>query len=278
MSSTLPIREIAQLLPSTPLVDPIAVAGGCIHDSWHWGPYFIKTNTDSELGTLQSEATCLQAIAASGAIRVPEFIALGTAGSTSFLALEHLHLVPLGNESLLGEQLAELHAQTADNFGFPTDNHIGTTRQENAWHESWSTFFRDRRISPLLELLRAKEIVFPKSQSLLDRLDDLLPPVPKPALLHGDLWAGNKAFLTDGTPVVFDPACYYGHHICDLAMTRLFGGFGARFYDAYRSCSEIGDASLHEIYNLYHILNHALLFGGGYIGQADELIRRFAKA
>lgn len=278
MSSTLPFREIAQLLPSTPSVDPIAVAGGCIHDSWRWGPYFIKTNTTSKLGTLQSEAACLQTIAATGAIRVPEFIALGTAASTSFLALEHLDLVPAGNEGLLGEQLAELHAQTDEQFGFQSDNHIGTTRQENEWNQSWPDFFRERRLRPLLKHLGAKGIVFTRAQSFLDHLDSLLPEVTRPSLLHGDLWAGNKAFLSDGTPVVFDPACYYGHHICDIAMTRLFGGFGEKFYDAYRSGSEVGEASLHEIYNLYHILNHALLFGGGYVAQADDLIRRFAKA
>lgn len=277
MSRTRLLKGIARQLPSTPSVDPIAMSGGCIHDCWCWGPYFIKTNEIGELATFSSEAASLRSIAATGAIKVPEPVAIGTTGDSSFLAMERLDLIPTGNEALLGEQLAELHTQTADSFGFHDDNHIGTTPQQNAWTPNWSEFFRDHRLVPLLDLLGSREIIFAESQPLLDRLEELLPSKARPSLLHGDLWGGNKSFLKDGTPVIFDPSCYYGHYVCDLAMTRLFGGFGPKFYDAYRSCSEIEDPSLHEIYNLYHILNHAILFGGGYVTQADSMIRRLAR-
>ena len=99
---------------------------------------------------------------------------------------------------------------------------------------------------------------------------------PQPALLHGDLWSGNHAFLADGTPTLFDPAAYYGDRECDLAMTELFGGYSADFYAAYRAAYPLdaGYAMRRELYNLYHILNHANLFGGGYARQAEQTMQR----
>ena len=98
----------------------------------------------------------------------------------------------------------------------------------------------------------------------------------KPALLHGDLWGGNAGFDRAGAPLVFDPATYYGHREADLAMTELFGGFSANFYAAYRDAFALdaGYAVRKQLYNLYHVLNHFNLFGGGYARQAETLIDR----
>ncbi|MCU7812208.1 MAG: fructosamine kinase family protein, partial [Candidatus Thiodiazotropha sp. (ex Notomyrtea botanica)] len=96
------------------------------------------------------------------------------------------------------------------------------------------------------------------------------------SLLHGDLWGGNMAYDQEGSPVIYDPAVYYGDREADLAMTELFGGFGNAFYDAYRESwpLEHGYATRKVLYNLYHILNHLNLFGSGYLGQASSMIDR----
>lgn len=268
-------QAIAAKLGHTPPGSPRPVGGGCIHNACRWGAYFIKTNTPDELPNFQAEATGLAAIAATGTIRVPEVIAHGRADGSAFLVLEHLELHSSGNEARLGEQLAALHRHTAERFGFANDNFLGSTPQPNQWTPSWPEFFRDQRIGHLLGLLAEKGVTFPEAGRFLERLPTLLPESPPASLLHGDLWSGNKAFLADGTPVIFDPACYHGHAAAELAMTTLFGGFGPDFHDAYRSSGGADDPSLHDIYNLHHILNHALLFGGGYATQARGIMSRF---
>ena len=272
------LLSIAALLDPLPTGQPRAVGGGCIHESYTWGSYFIKTNRLSEADNFAAEAAGLAAIAATGTIRTPEVIRHGTEGKTAFLVLECLSLTSLGDEASLGEQLAALHEHTAGSFGFSSDNFIGATPQPNPWTSSWSEFFTRSRIGHLLERLADSGRCFPEADSFLQRLPGLLPPGPPSSLIHGDLWAGNKAFLPDGTPVLFDPAAHHADPECDLAMTGLFGGFSSRFRDAYRSIhpAPADEHDLHEIYRLYHLLNHALLFGGGYFDQAGAVIRRFA--
>ena len=130
-------------------------------------------------------------------------------------------------------------------------------------------------------VLRRRTASADQLQSLGEKLIDALPTffagyAPQPSLLHGDLWSGNHAYLHDGTPTIFDPAAYYGDRECDLAMTELFGGYPADFYAAYRAAYPLdaGYATRRELYNLYHILNHANLFGGGYARQAGQMMQR----
>lgn len=263
-----------------PTGQPAPVGGGCIHSAWHWGPYFIKTNDASQEANFHAEATSLRVLGGVGSIRVPEVIGHGTDATGSFLVLEHLELVPGGDETRLGEQLAALHAATAPAYGFAEDNFLGATPQPNGWLDDWPAFFADRRLGHLLRLLAGRGVTFAEGDRLLSRLPGLLPRKPPAALLHGDLWSGNKAFLRDGTPVLFDPAAHHGHAECDLAMTTLFGGFGSGFYRAYHACRPLDDG--HEtrfgLYRLHHLLNHAWLFGGGYIDQARTQIDRLARA
>jgi fructosamine-3-kinase len=226
-----------------------------------------------------AEAAGLDAIAATSTLRVPQAIAHGIAGEQSYLVLEHLELHARGNARLLGKQLAALHRCSARQFGFSQDNFIGTTAQANTWKIDWIDFWREQRLGFQLQLA-AENGYGGQLQSLGDKLLDALPAffrgyTPPPSLLHGDLWSGNHAFIADGTPTLFDPAAYYGDRECDLAMTELFGGFPPSFYAAYRA-----EWPLHEgyeirrdLYNLYHILNHANLFGGGYVRQAEQMIR-----
>ena len=179
----------------------------------------------------------------------------------------------------MGAEIAAMHLCEGDAHGWPRDNFIGSTPQENARTENWREFFRDRRLAPMFRQLAENGAPVKCAESMSERVPELLDGVEAcPSLLHGDLWGGNAGFLGDGTPVVFDPAVYRGHHEADLAMTRLFGGFGPRFYQAYHDVipTDSGEADRERLYNLYHILNHALLFGGGYHAQAAAIVRALA--
>ena len=261
------------------------VGGGCINETLRLESadgrcYFLKLNDAQHLPMLAAEAAGLNEIGATQTIRVPHPIAHGIAGAHAFLVLEHLELGSRGNANLLGEQLAALHRCTQPRFGFAQDNFIGTTAQPNGWTDDWLTFWRERRLGFQLRLA-AKNGYGAKLQTLGEKLTAVLPDfftgyTPQPALLHGDLWSGNHAYLPGGAPVIFDPAPYYGDRECDLAMTELFGGYDARFYAAYRAAYPLdaGYAARRDLYNLYHILNHANLFGGGYAQQAEQMMQR----
>ncbi len=260
------------------------VGGGSINESFRLAGddgsfYFLKLNDARHHAMFAAEADGLAAIAATSTLRVPRPVAHGIAGRQSYLVLEHLELGSRGNAHLLGEQLAALHRCTSSRFGFAQDNFIGTTPQPNTWADDWITFWRDQRLGFQLRLT-AKNGYGGQLQHLGEKLLDALPAffagyTPQPSLLHGDLWGGNHAFLPDGTPTIFDPAAYYGDRECDLAMTELFGGYPASFYAAYRTAWPLdwGYATRRDLYNLYHILNHANLFGGGYVRQAEQMLR-----
>lgn len=267
--------------------------GGCINEAYtlegtDGRRYFVKLNDARHLPIPSTwlrtgfiaEAAGLEAIAATNAIRVPRPIAHGSAGRHSYLVLEHLDLNGRGNARQLGEQLAALHRCTSNRFGFAQDNFLGTTPQPNGWKDDWITFWRERRLGYQLRLA-AENGHGGQLQRLGEKLMDELPAffdgyAPPPSLLHGDLWGGNHGYIGDGTPVIFDPAAYFGDRECDLAMTELFGGYGADFYAAYRASwpLDAGYAVRKELYNLYHILNHANLFGGGYARQAEGMLQR----
>ncbi|MFZ3018277.1 MAG: fructosamine kinase family protein [Gallionella sp.] len=263
--------------------------------------FFVKLNDARRDAMFAAEASGLEAIAATNTVRVPHPVAHGICGTHAFLVLEYLDLQPRGNAAQLGERLAAMHRCTSlplpcgeitsdlaalppsrmassfirvgvrvdtSRFGFPHDNFLGTTPQPNDWADDWLMFWRERRLGYQLRLA-AENGHGGNLQKLGERLMDALPAffagyAPQPSLLHGDLWGGNHGYLADGAPVIFDPASYYGDRECDLAMTELFGGYGADFYAAYCEAwpLDAGYAVRKELYNLYHILNHANLFGG----------------
>jgi fructosamine-3-kinase len=267
------------------LRDTTPVGGGSINEAYRLegtdgARYFLKLNDAQHLPMFISEAEGLNAIAVTNTIRVPRPIAHGSAGRQSYLVLEYLELSSRGDAKLLGEQLAALHRCKGKCFGFSQDNFIGTTLQENAWTDDWVTFWREHRLGFQLRLA-AQNGYGGQLQRLGERLSDALPSffvsyTPQPSLLHGDLWSGNHAFLADGTPTIFDPAAYYGDRECDLAMTELFGGYSTDFYAAYRAAYPLdaGYVARRDLYNLYHVLNHANLFGGGYARQAEQMMQR----
>jgi len=240
--------------------------------------WFLKYHHAAPDGMFAAEAQALMEISEAGCIRVPSPIAHGHNGATSWLVLEHLKLTPNGPANQLGEQLAALHHITSDQHGWTRDNYIGSTAQCNKVCNDWLEFWRECRLKPQFALAQAGGYgsrLLRKGEQLLETLDQLLDGhQPVASLLHGDLWAGNKAFTVDGQAVIFDPASYYGDRETDIAMTELFGGFEQAFYSAYQAHYPLADGYpvRRDLYNLYHMLNHLNLFGGGYLSRCESMI------
>jgi fructosamine-3-kinase len=266
------------------ILDHRSLSGGCINRasrvSGDDAVYFVKLNAADRLAMFEAEAAGLDEIARSRTIRVPQPVTSGADGNTSWLVLEYVELASGGDMAQLGEQLARMHRVNAVQFGWRRDNTIGATPQINTPADDWITFWRERRLGYQLALA-ARNGHTGALQRDGERLMAALPALlgqhhPQPALLHGDLWGGNAGFDTTGAPVIFDPAVYYGDRETDIAMTELFGGFSTAFYAAYRSAFPLdpGYETRKLLYNLYHVLNHANLFGGSYPRQAERMIGR----
>jgi protein-ribulosamine 3-kinase len=261
-----------------------SVGGGCINQAFviegDGQRYFVKTNRPERLDMFEAEALGLMELTSAQALRVPYPVTTGKANGEAFLVLEYLQLGGSGDMAELGRRLALQHRKTAAKFGWQRDNTIGSTPQINSWNNDWIDFLRENRLAFQLRLA-AKNDSGGKLQALggklLLGLEEFFPGYdPLPSLLHGDLWGGNAAFTVSGEPVVFDPAVYYGDREADLAMTELFGGFGEKFFAAYREAWPLdpGYETRKTLYNLYHILNHANLFGDSYASQAETMMQR----
>jgi fructosamine-3-kinase len=264
------------------------VGGGCINEALtlHDGArrFFVKINEAARRPMFEAEAEGLREILNTGTIRAPRPICLGVDDGRAWLALEHLDLGGRGQGARMGEQLAAMHRRTAPSlgsaasFGWHRDNTIGATPQINTPCGDWVAFLRERRLRYQLDLAAtngASRQVTERGTLLLERLHSFFTDYrPEASLLHGDLWGGNAAFTQAGEPAIFDPAVYYGDREADIAMTELFGGFDADFYAAYRAAwpLDAGYATRRTLYNLYHVLNHFNLFGGGYLAQARGMI------
>ena len=261
--------------------DSQGVAGGDISQAFRLVDgarmFFVKVQPAARLPMFEAEAAGLAALQAGQAIRVPRVICHGGAAGSAFLVLEFLPLAPHGDASGLGSLLAQQHRISAPQFGWARDNWIGATPQANLRTDDWVDFWREHRLGFQLRLAAENGYggtLQRDGESLLAGLPAFFTDYhPAPSLLHGDLWGGNHAYLRDGIPVIFDPAVYFGDRECDLAMTELFGGFAPAFHAAYREAwpLDAGYAVRKTLYNLYHILNHANLFGGGYAAQAARM-------
>ncbi len=288
-------RALAQAIGDATGVrfEPAAVApvgGGCIHTALRITgetaqgrrAFFAKVNDAERAPMFAAEADGLAALASAGAVRVPKVVARGEDGERAWLVLEWLELAALdaASAAALGEALARQHALAQPRFGWPRDNFIGASPQVNGWSDDWLDFWRRNRLHAQLRLAAHNRL----PSRMIDRGERLVADceaffrgyTPAKSLLHGDLWSGNASALPDGTPVVFDPAVYVGDREADVAMTELFGGFPRDFQAAYRALSPLDDGyrTRRELYNLYHVLNHANLFAGSYVGQADQAIDR----
>jgi len=285
---------IQELLESDTGVDAVrAISGGDINEAYlvslnDGRKIFLKVNSQKNIRYFETEEIGLAAIRDTKTIRVPQVLKAGRAGGHACLAMEYLEAAPKKSDywEHFGRQLAAMHRADTSKFtpggkyGFLTDNYIGAGEQINSVHGSWITFFRKCRLE--VQFLKAQHYFDAAGrramQRLLDCLDKYLIEPEYPSLLHGDLWGGNFVTGPDGYAWLIDPAVYVGAAEADLAMTELFGGFSPVFYDTCRECGTImpGYEDRREIYNLYHLLNHLNLFGGGYYGAVMHTVRRYA--
>ena len=274
--SNLPLQEQnLDLLPAEGRIAKRKVRGADGH-------YFIKIGSLNDLTLLMSEKIGLEALAVTKAIKVPKVIFVGETSTCSFLICEYLDLKKdnLFSGKILGKQLALLHQNSNEFFGLSEDNWIGLNPQKNHWQENWISFFKKYRLQP--QLIWAFERGYRSSlEEKSERLMEALPLFfdqykPKPSLLHGDLWSGNWGTINNTTPVIFDPAIYYGDREADMAMTKLFGGFPQVFYDAYNYQwgLDYGFKVRQNLYNLYHLLNHLTLFGEVYLRQTIDVFEQ----
>ena len=215
-------------------------------------------------------------------LMIPQPISIGDVDNDAFLLMDYLEE---GNRpqdfwEQFGRSLARLHRCTQESFGLDHDNYIGSLPQSNRKHASWSEFFVTERLEAQLKRARDNDKfggdVLLRMERLFHRMDGLFPVEP-PSLIHGDLWSGNFLCAANGAASIFDPAIYFGHREMDIGMTKLFGGFDPRFYSAYNKEWPLADdwETRVDVANLYPLLVHVNLFGGGYLSQVRSVLTRF---
>jgi fructosamine-3-kinase len=265
-----------------------SLGGGSINQAYRLTDgdrdYFIKLNQANQYPMFEAEALGLEEISATQTIRVPKPLCWGTTESLAYLVLEYLPLGGNRTESWhqMGQDLAAMHRVMSDRgFGWKRDNTIGAIPQKNPWTPDWAGFFSQHRLAYQFQLAHRRGGHFPQREALLSAVTKLLAGhQPDPSLVHGDLWSGNAAVMLDGTPVILDPAVYYGDREVDLAMTELFGRFPQAFYEGYNAAYPLspGYEIRKHLYNLYHLLNHFNLFGGGYASQVNNVCDRLLRS
>lgn len=246
---------------------------------------FVKSASGWGVAMLHAEAEGLRALRATGTIRTPKVQAWSQAEGVAVLALQWLDLVPpdAGFGRRLGEALAALHAAPHEGFyGWVQGNYIGATPQPNGpsagiGEEEWQAFFASERLAAMRDRLQDRTLAH-----AVDEVIEVLPHLlgghaPTPALIHGDLWQGNWGMLPDGAPVIFDPAISYSDPEAELAMMDLFGQPPEGFSAGYEAAGGVRpDPQRKRLYQLYHLLNHAVLFGSPYWEQALRTARSLA--
>lgn len=266
-----------------------SIGGGCINNAslleTSEGRFFLKWNDNCPADLFVREAEGLMELkkAAGETLVVPEVISAKEENSSpGFIVLEYLEP---GNsfhnsDEKLGAGLAAIHQFKGSKFGFSNNNYCGATLQDNTWKDSWAGFFRENRLSFLLNLIQ-KERPLPADEitlfnKLLDKINSLLPDESEPVLIHGDLWSGNYMNTARG-PALIDPAAYYADREMEMGIMTMFGGFSERFYKAYNEINPLPSdwKERNKLYQLYHVLNHYYLFGGGYGRQALQITRYF---
>ncbi|AFL84207.1 fructosamine-3-kinase [Belliella baltica DSM 15883] len=245
------------------------------------GSYFLKVNFENTKDIFEKEALGLRLLSKSCPLTVPEVIYFGEVEDFNFLLMEWIDSSERSIDywEKLGEGLAQMHMTTQESFGLTYSNYISSLSQNNQYTSLWADFFIDQRLEPLIgraffeglvdeSFLKKFRLIYPKLRDFF--------PKERPALVHGDLWSGNVMADKNGHPSLIDPAIYYGNREIDLAFSRMFGGFDQRFYDAYNAIFPLSDGfeDRKEIYNLYPLLVHLLLFGKSYLSGIQKTVNK----
>ncbi len=247
------------------------------------GHFFAKWNSlEGREGMFAAEAAGLRLLKNTGEIKVPTPLGSTEEDNTCYLVMEHLESGDFEIDfwEVFGRRMAALHRHSHESFGLDHDNFIGSLPQKNTPTSTWTDFFIHHRLEPQLKRAvdsgKADSVIIQKFENLYAKLPEIFPD-EKPSLLHGDLWGGNFMCTLDGEPAIFDPAVYYGFREMDLAMTRLFGGFDAEFYESYMDEFPLapGFEKRFDICNLYPLLVHVNLFPGSYIQSVKHIVSRF---
>lgn len=263
------------------------VSGGSINIAYELqtanNRYFLKVNHKVLYpGMFAAEAKGLALLTQTHTVKVPVIVLQGDAANESFLLLEWVDAKrgSVQATQALGAQLAQMHRNTAAEFGLDHDNYIGSLPQSNRKHNKWSDFFIQERLQPMVSLAADKRLLEYADAGNFEKLYAKLPELfdeEAPALLHGDLWSGNYLTTPANEPYLIDPAVYYGHREVDIAMTTLFGGFSNEFYMSYDEAFPLakGWQQRTDLWNLYPLLVHLNLFGAGYLGQVRDALKAY---
>jgi fructosamine-3-kinase len=263
------------------------IGGGSINSALqvetNKGVFFVKHNSKHLYPAMfEKEALGLKKLRDSNAIAVPDVLTFDEEGNNAFLFLNFIESRNKTDDFWddFAQKLAALHKNTNKEFGLAHHNYIGSLRQFNEWDETWAGFFTEQRLEPQLKMARDAGMLGRGTtnafQRFYKRIEEIFPNEPS-SLLHGDLWSGNFMVGEDGKVVLIDPAIYYGHREMDLAMSQLFGGFSQQFYKSYNKYFplEKGWQQRMDYCNLYPLLVHVNLFGGGYAGSVKSIIGKF---
>lgn len=262
-------------------------SGGCINNggkiTTYSGEFFVKWNSSTQFPDMFSkEKQGLQLLSKSTSLTIPKVVEVYEGTQYSCLVLEYLNSAPkkLDYWVQLGRGLALLHAENASHFGLDHDNYMGSLKQKNSAHSNWIEFFIHQRIDPQIKLALANNKIGKNDKKAIEALYPKLPdlfPAEKPSLTHGDLWSGNIMPGSNGEPALIDPAVSFAHRETDIAMTQLFGSLPNEFYASYNEINPltVGWKDRLELYNLYPLLVHVNLFGGGYLSQVMQIVKRY---
>ncbi|MFC5714087.1 fructosamine kinase family protein [Thalassorhabdus alkalitolerans] len=258
------------------------VSGGSISSAYYVETtserFFVKLHEEAPKDFFSQEAAGLQFLEETHTLAVPEVLGWGK----KFIVMEWVEGEATNTtEEMLGTRLAQLHSHHGTYFGLEADNFIGELPQSNGWEKTWGDFLREKRLKPQFDLARSLGRLSgqrgSKSQKLLEKVDELVPPDRKPSRLHGDLWGGNWIAGPGGEPFLIDPAVFYGDYEFEIAFMDLFGGFSPRVYGAYQESKELEPdfEDRKPLYQLYYLLVHLNIFGESYGRSVDKILNKY---